>query len=123
MKIAVIGANGQLGADVMRTAAASGHEVLGFTHADLDVRNADEWDAGHAPEAEFLPMSELEARVGELPTDQQVVVICRTGSRSARCTQFLRSMSIDALNLAGGMEAWQAAGLPQPIPHEFTRSA
>ena len=72
----------------------------------LDVREADEWDAGHAPEATWIPMGELQARVGELPRDTTIVAICRTGSRSSVVTAALLGAGYDAVNLAGGLRAW-----------------
>lgn len=76
----------------------------------LDVREADEWAAGHAPAATFIPLSELEARVAEVPTDRRVAVLCRSGARSARATGFLLASGVSATNVIGGMQAWQAAG-------------
>jgi rhodanese-related sulfurtransferase len=78
----------------------------------LDVRNDDEWTAGHAPDAQHLPLSQLAARAGELPTDRRIVVVCRSGGRSARAAAALAAAGYDAVNLAGGMEAWTAVGLP-----------
>ncbi len=78
----------------------------------LDVREADEWDAGHAPEATWIPMGELAARQEELVRDQPIVVVCRSGGRSARVTSALLAGGYDAANLAGGMQAWSAAELP-----------
>jgi len=78
----------------------------------LDVREPDEWEAGHAPEATWIPMGDLGARQGELSADEAVVVVCRSGARSARVTTALLGAGYDATNLAGGMQAWDAAGLP-----------
>ncbi|MEU7578423.1 rhodanese-like domain-containing protein [Streptomyces sp. NPDC041068] len=82
----------------------------------LDVREDDEWQAGHAAGALHLPMSEFVARYGELteaaPQDGRVNVICRSGGRSAQVTMYLGQQGIDAVNVAGGMEAWAAAGRP-----------
>ena len=78
----------------------------------LDVRNPDEWEVGHAPAAHFLPLGELQARHTELPTDRKIVVICRSGGRSGQATAALNGAGYDAVNLAGGMKAWAAAGLP-----------
>ena len=78
----------------------------------LDVREQDEWDAGHAPQATHVAMSELNARVGELPQDVQLVCVCHAGGRSRRVTDALNQAGWQAINLAGGMRAWQAAGLP-----------
>ncbi|MGH3756532.1 rhodanese-like domain-containing protein [Actinophytocola sp.] len=76
----------------------------------LDVREQDEWDAGHAPQAQHIPMSELAGRLGELPDDQELLVICRSGGRSARVTAYLNANGWEARNVDGGMQSWQAAG-------------
>ncbi|CAM3992163.1 rhodanese-like domain-containing protein [Kibdelosporangium persicum] len=76
----------------------------------LDVREQDEWDAGHAPEALHIPMSELAGRLEELPNDKDVYVICRSGGRSARVTAYLNGNGWDATNVDGGMQAWDVAG-------------
>lgn len=82
----------------------------------VDVREQDEWDAGHAPTALFLPMSELKDRVDELPTDRQLLVICHSGGRSLRVTNFLVTAGYDAVNVVGGMSAWAAQGGPVDAP-------
>jgi rhodanese-related sulfurtransferase len=76
----------------------------------LDVRNPDEWQAGHAEGAAWIPMAELAERQEELPTDREIVVICKVGSRSARVAQALVAAGYEAVNVAGGLEAWQTAG-------------
>ena len=76
----------------------------------LDVREQDEWDAGHAPQAQHIPMSELAGRLEELPADAEVLVICRSGGRSARVTAYLNANGWDARNVDGGMQSWHAAG-------------
>jgi rhodanese-related sulfurtransferase len=79
----------------------------------LDVREDDEWAAGHAPEAQHLPMQEVPARLADIPTEGNVVVACRMGGRSAQVTAFLLTQGWDnVVNLEGGMQAWQAAGRP-----------
>ncbi|HVV29604.1 MAG TPA: rhodanese-like domain-containing protein [Mycobacteriales bacterium] len=78
----------------------------------LDVREDDEWAAGHAPQAVHIPLGELVARIDEVPRDRQVVAVCHSGGRSARATAFLCSQGVDAVNFAGGMLAWAAAGAP-----------
>jgi rhodanese-related sulfurtransferase len=78
----------------------------------LDVREPDEWAAGHAPGARHIPLGELSARSAELPRDIAVYVICRSGARSARATQALTGAGWQALNVADGMHGWDAAGRP-----------
>jgi len=78
----------------------------------IDVREQDEWDAGHAPTAQLLPMSVLRERIGELPADRQLLIVCHSGGRSARMTDLLLGSGYDAVNVIGGMTAWTAAGGP-----------
>jgi rhodanese-related sulfurtransferase len=78
----------------------------------LDVREQDEWDAGHAPAATHIPMGELNGRVGELPADVTIICVCHVGGRSAVVADALNRGGWHALNLTGGMNAWEAAGLP-----------
>ncbi|MBV9205726.1 MAG: rhodanese-like domain-containing protein [Actinobacteria bacterium] len=78
----------------------------------LDVRENDEWAAGHAPEAVHVRLGELGARARELPRDREVYVICRTGNRSAYATQALNFSGLNAINVADGMTGWAVAGRP-----------
>src|SRR6195952_2285017 len=78
----------------------------------LDVREQHEWDAGHAPQARHLAMSELAGRVSEIPPDVTVICVCHAGGRSAAVSDALIRAGFDAMNLSGGMAAWEAAGLP-----------
>jgi rhodanese-related sulfurtransferase len=78
----------------------------------LDVREADEWTAGHAPGALHIPMSELAGRLGELPADAELYVVCRAGGRSARVVQYLNANGWEATNVDGGMQVWAAQGRP-----------
>ena len=76
----------------------------------LDVREADEWAAGHAPEAVHVPLSQLS--LDTIPPGSPLLVVCHVGGRSARATAALRNAGIDAANVVGGMAAWERAGLP-----------
>mgnify|MGYP003574734745 FL=1 len=79
----------------------------------LDVRTPEEWDDFHAPQATLIPLDELASRVDEVPTDRDIVVICRSGNRSqvGRDT-LLAAGHPSATSVDGGMNAWAAAGYP-----------
>jgi rhodanese-related sulfurtransferase len=81
----------------------------------LDVREDDEWAAGHAPDAVHVPMGQVVARLDEIAAalpDRPVRVVCRSGGRSARVTAYLKQAGWDVVNVDGGMRAWAAAGRP-----------
>ncbi len=78
----------------------------------LDVREMDEWRAGHAPDAVHVPLGELMARLDEVPADRDVYVICRSGNRSAYAAGYLNHAGRTALNVLGGMHAWEAEDRP-----------
>lgn len=78
----------------------------------LDVREDDEWAAGHAPDALHIPLGELAGRLADLPADACVYVVCRMGGRSARATAYLNANGWDATNVAGGMQSWAQHGRP-----------
>ncbi|MFF9222041.1 rhodanese-like domain-containing protein [Streptomyces viridosporus] len=99
---------GRLTPDQARTRTDDGTAVL------LDVREAPEWKAGHAPGAVHLPLTRLLAGAA-LPPDAQgrsVVAICRSGRRSQQAAQLLTDRGVDAVDVTGGMTAWAEAGLP-----------
>lgn len=79
----------------------------------IDVREADEYTAGHAATAVPIPLSEFTARVGELDTTRDIYLICQLGGRSGRACEYLeQEHGLGAINVEGGTEAWAAAGLP-----------
>jgi rhodanese-related sulfurtransferase len=78
----------------------------------LDVREPDEFAAGHAPAAICVPLGELGARLDELSGAATVVCVCRSGARSAAAAEALTAAGYDAINLVGGMLAWAREGLP-----------
>ncbi|MEU3050959.1 rhodanese-like domain-containing protein [Streptomyces sp. NPDC006984] len=82
----------------------------------LDVREADEWAAGHVEGALHVPMSDFVARFGQvteaLADGRRAFVMCRVGGRSAQVTQYLVQQGLDAVNVDGGMLAWEGAGRP-----------
>ncbi|MGW8429673.1 rhodanese-like domain-containing protein [Curtobacterium citreum] len=78
----------------------------------IDVREPDEYRTGHIPGATNIPLSQLGDRLGEIPTEVTVHVICQSGGRSARATEALAAAGVDAINVAGGTSAWTGAGHP-----------
>ena len=79
----------------------------------LDVREPDEWAAGHIEGATLIPLGELAGRLDEVPTDREVVVVCRSGNRSAQGRDSLLAAGYsDVTSMAGGMNDWIAAGEP-----------
>jgi rhodanese-related sulfurtransferase len=78
----------------------------------IDVREQDEWDAGHIAGATLIPSSQLQSRWQEIPTDKTVIVYCRSGNRSNVATDFLKQQGLTNVhNMTGGVIAWEAAGL------------
>ncbi len=77
----------------------------------LDVRESDEWSAGHAPNAVHVPLAEVEGSVTKFE-GKTVLTVCRSGGRSAKAAQMLAVGGVDVRNVAGGMTAWMAGGLP-----------
>ena len=74
----------------------------------IDVRTPGEYRDGHIPGVVNIPLDELEKRIGEIPKDKKVVLICRTGSRSAQGTRLLRSKGFNNVyNSTGGMSTWK----------------
>ncbi|MFD2607916.1 rhodanese-like domain-containing protein [Deinococcus taklimakanensis] len=79
----------------------------------VDVREPGEYQEVHAEGAQLLPLGELEARHAELPRDRELVMICRSGARSARAAEYLLGQGFErVVNLAGGTLAWVDAELP-----------
>jgi rhodanese-related sulfurtransferase len=78
----------------------------------LDVREDDEWAAGHAPDAVHVRLSELSARSDEIPRDREVYVICRSGARSAYAAEALSGAGWNTVNVSDGMTGWAVAGRP-----------
>ncbi len=77
----------------------------------LDVREPDEYAAGHIPGITLIPMNDVPARLSEIPKDMPVIVTCRTGNRSGQVTDFLREQGFTNVhNMDGGIVAWEAAG-------------
>ncbi len=87
-------------------------------HLD-DVREDDEWLAGHIEGSQHIPLGELGDRLSELPTGRSIVAVCRSGSRSGAAVRGLKQLGYAAENLEGGVTAWTKAG--QPLVDESGR--
>ena len=94
-------------------ATLAGDQAAGKDIQIVDVRESNEWAAGHLPGAVVIPLGEIAHRARELDQTRPVVVVCRSGNRSATATAFLlRSGFRDVKNLIGGTVAWAKAGHP-----------
>lgn len=94
---------------VAQAAAAQGKVTL------LDVREQDEWNAdlGHVAWARLVPLSSFASGMKGVDLKQPVAVICRSGKRSAQAAAaLLQAGAVEVYNVAGGMMAWNQAGLP-----------
>lgn len=78
----------------------------------LDVREADEWQLGHAPGAIHIPMVDVPARLDELDYDSEIYVVCRQGGRSIEVAKYLEHVGFEVVHVNGGMVAWQQSGRP-----------
>ncbi|MDI9531745.1 MAG: rhodanese-like domain-containing protein [Chloroflexota bacterium] len=79
----------------------------------LDVREPSEWEEAHIPYATLIPLGELNSRLSEIPKDKNIVVVCRSGNRSAVGRDLLiNSGFTNVTSMAGGMNTWQAKGFP-----------
>ena len=79
----------------------------------LDVRTVEEWNQAHIDGAVLIPLDELRSRISEVPADQDVLIICRSGNRSAEARNLLRSAGLKrTTSISGGINEWIAKGLP-----------
>ncbi len=78
----------------------------------IDVRQPDEYDAGHVPGARLIPLDEVARRVNEVPRDEPVYVVCLSGGRSEKAARFYRAQGIDAYSVTGGTKEWVSRGQP-----------
>ena len=77
----------------------------------IDVREQYEYDEGHIPGVTLIPLGSVPNRLDEIPTDKEVIFVCRSGNRSSHATQFLQQQGFENIhNMLGGMNAWQKAG-------------
>jgi rhodanese-related sulfurtransferase len=98
---------------VRQLSPAEAGEAMAAGAVAVDVREPDEWAAGHLDASRHMPLSELAERLGELPQDAPILFVCRSGSRSDLAAHALaRTGRTDLLNLSGGLRAWAADGRP-----------
>jgi rhodanese-related sulfurtransferase len=86
--------------------------VAAADHLLLDVRTPEEFASGHIPGAVNISVDALASRLSELPTNQPIVVYCRSGNRSVTASQILAEAGYTSIYDLGGIIAWEAAGLP-----------
>ena len=78
----------------------------------IDVRQPEEYSAGHIAGSKLIPLGELGKRVSELPKDKEIICVCASGSRSRSATKLLVNAGYNAFDMQGGMFMWQRAKLP-----------
>ena len=79
----------------------------------LDVRTPEEWRDFHAPNTTLIPLDQLASRVNEIPRDQEIVVVCRSGNRSQQGRDILLQAGFEQVtSMQGGLNEWQATGYP-----------
>lgn len=78
----------------------------------VDVREPVEFQQAHIAGARLIPLGQLGSRLGEIPTDKQVLVVCQTGSRSGMAARQLAKAGYDVINVNGGIMGWMSQGLP-----------
>lgn len=79
----------------------------------IDVRTQEEWNEYHAPNTSLVPLDQLPARLNELPKDKEIVVVCRSGNRSAEGRDILLNAGFTQVtSMTGGLSDWRASGYP-----------
>jgi rhodanese-related sulfurtransferase len=79
----------------------------------IDVRTQEEWNEFHAPNTSLVPLDQLPARLSQIPSDREIVVVCRSGNRSAQGRDILLDAGFtNVTSMQGGLNEWRAAGYP-----------
>lgn len=76
----------------------------------IDVRESHEYRSGHAPGAKHISVQVIERRLGEIPKEREIIVVCQSGMRSQKAADILSRNGYKVLNVSGGMIGWQRAG-------------
>ncbi|MCT9869194.1 rhodanese-like domain-containing protein [Paenarthrobacter aurescens] len=91
---------------------ARAKELLGSGATLIDVRSAQEWRTGRAPQAKHVPLDRLQTSTSGIQKSRPVIAVCASGVRSASAARLLAANGYDAYSLRGGMAAWRRAGEP-----------
>ncbi|WP_284983936.1 rhodanese-like domain-containing protein [Arthrobacter sp. efr-133-TYG-118] len=91
---------------------AQAKELLGAGATLIDVRSAQEWRTGRAPQAKHIPLDRLQGSQAGIQKARPVIAVCASGVRSASAARLLAAKGYDAYSLRGGMAAWRQAGEP-----------
>lgn len=102
----------QAGAPASVSAAEAGELFASGDYALVDVRETVETDQQHVEGSLLIPLGDVEARMGEVPDDRPVLVLCRSGSRAVPAAEAMRAAGREATVVEGGIVAWADAGLP-----------
>ncbi len=98
---------------VAQIGASEAHQRQQAGAVIVDVRERDEWKSGHIPGAVHVPLGQLGRHVGRFGHDQELIMVCRSGNRSAAATSALLQAGFTQVsNLHGGMIAWNSQRLP-----------
>jgi len=104
------GTAAKIGAEISVSEALAKREAGAFI---LDVRQPEEWQEYHIPDSTLIPLGDLESRLSEVPKDQEIVVVCRSGNRSQQGRDILLNAGFAPVSsMAGGLKEWQSAGYP-----------
>lgn len=107
--IASAGGSGNLAREV---SVDEGYQMYQNGAFVVDVREQQEWDEYHAPNATLIPLDQLPARLNEIPKDREILVVCRSGNRSQQGRDILLQAGYNATSMAGGLKEWFAKGYP-----------
>ena len=95
----------EIGVDELAERLAAGAVVV-------DVREPDEWEAGHIAGAVHVPLASVPEHVDAFRSATPVHVICKAGGRSLRAAEYVAGLGVEVVNVAGGMLAWERSGRP-----------